>query len=104
MAWINDFYYFFTCFWLLSISCTTTALVILVPYCYAAVVFVSSGTMDQEQKSEAPSGIYTYKHHCSMGVDVHEIFVKKSRLRVVLSYIGIVFLLVNVSQPLLAKV
>nr|CAB3464064.1 unnamed protein product [Digitaria exilis] len=38
-----------------------------------------------------------------MGVDIHEIFVKKSRLRVVLSYIGIVFLLVNVSQPLLAK-
>ncbi|CAL4910167.1 unnamed protein product [Urochloa decumbens] len=59
--------------------------------------------MDQEQKREVPCGIYTYKHHCSMGVDVHEIFVKKSRLRVVLWYIGIVFLLVNISQPLLAK-
>lgn len=62
-----------------------------------------TGTMDQEQKREAPCGLYTYKHHCSMGVDVHEVFVKKSRLRIVLSYIGIVFLLVNVSQPLLAK-
>ncbi|CAL4895515.1 unnamed protein product [Urochloa decumbens] len=38
-----------------------------------------------------------------MGVDVHEIFVKKSRLRVVLWYVGILFLLVNISQPLLAK-
>lgn len=68
------------------------------------LLFRSTGTMDQEQKWEAPCGIYTYKHHCSMGVDVHEIFVKKSSLRVVLSYIGVVFLLVNVSQPLLAKV
>lgn len=62
-----------------------------------------SGTMDQEQKREASGGIYTYKHRCSIGVDVHEIFVKKSRLRVVLSYIGIVFLLANVCQPLLGK-
>ncbi|OEL32028.1 hypothetical protein BAE44_0006955, partial [Dichanthelium oligosanthes] len=76
----------------------------LVPDWCAAVVFESIGTMDQEHKRGAPCGIYTYKHHCSMGVDVHEIFVKKSRLRVVLSYIGVVFLLVNVSQPLLAKV
>jgi phosphatidylinositol glycan class H protein len=71
---------------------------------YAAVVFGYIGTMDQEQKGQASCGIYTYKHHYSMEVDIHEILVKKSRLRVVLSYIGVVFLLVNVSQPLLAKV
>ncbi|OQU77507.1 uncharacterized protein LOC8080930 isoform X2 [Sorghum bicolor] len=59
--------------------------------------------MDQEQKLEVSDAVYTYKHHCSVGVDVHEVFVKRSRLRVVLSYIGIIFLLANVCQPLLAK-
>ncbi|KAJ1261910.1 hypothetical protein BS78_09G065100 [Paspalum vaginatum] len=59
--------------------------------------------MDQEQKREASGGIYTYKHRCSTGVDIHDVFIKKSRLRVVLSYIGIVFLLANVCRPVLAK-
>jgi phosphatidylinositol N-acetylglucosaminyltransferase subunit H len=60
--------------------------------------------MDQEKKLEVSNTSHTYKHHCSVGVDVHEIFVKRSRLRVVLSYIGIIFLLVNACQPLLTKV
>ncbi|KAL6897792.1 hypothetical protein ACP4OV_006751 [Aristida adscensionis] len=59
--------------------------------------------MELEQKGEASSGVYTYKHHCEMGLDIHEIFVKKSRARVLLSYIGMLFLLINVSQQLLAK-
>ncbi|KAL6608276.1 hypothetical protein ACP70R_041339 [Stipagrostis hirtigluma subsp. patula] len=59
--------------------------------------------MEHEQKGETSSGIYTYRHHCDMELDIHEIFVKKSRLRVLLSYIGIVFLLVNVCQPVLVK-
>uniref|UniRef100_A0A804QQI0 Uncharacterized protein n=1 Tax=Zea mays TaxID=4577 RepID=A0A804QQI0_MAIZE len=63
----------------------------------------STGTMDQEKKLEVSNTSHTYKHHCSVGVDVHEIFVKRSRLRVVLSYIGIIFLLVNACQPLLTK-
>jgi hypothetical protein len=103
MLWPGDIISLAYNFWLMLISCTTTGLFIVHDW-YAAVVSGSTGTMDQEQKREAPCGIYTYKHHCSMGVDVHEVFVKKSRLRIVLSYIGIVFLLVNVSQPLLAKV
>ncbi|KAG0517136.1 hypothetical protein BDA96_09G062100 [Sorghum bicolor] len=49
--------------------------------------------MDQEQKLEVSDAVS----------DVHEVFVKRSRLRVVLSYIGIIFLLANVCQPLLAK-
>lgn len=47
--------------------------------------------------------MYTYKHHCDKGLDIHEIFVKKSRTRVLLSYVGVVFLLANVLQSLLAK-
>lgn len=61
--------------------------------------------MDQEQKGEVFSGNgkYTYKHHWYKGVDIHEIFVKKSRSRVLLSHSGIVFLLLIVCQSLLAK-
>ncbi|XP_062230858.1 uncharacterized protein LOC133928521 isoform X1 [Phragmites australis] len=59
--------------------------------------------MEQEQKGETSSGVYTYKHHCETGVDIHEIFVKKSRSQVLLSYIGIVFLLANVCHSLLEK-
>jgi phosphatidylinositol N-acetylglucosaminyltransferase subunit H len=57
--------------------------------------------MEQEQKGQISSGIYAYKHRCEAGLDIHEIFVKKSRLRVLLSYVGIVFLLANSYRSLL---
>ncbi|GJN35934.1 hypothetical protein PR202_gb24750 [Eleusine coracana subsp. coracana] len=60
-------------------------------------------TMEHEQEAETSSGMYTYKHHCKTGLHIHEIFVRKSRSRVVLSYIGIFFLLTTVCQSLLAK-
>ncbi|XP_047096230.1 uncharacterized protein LOC124708592 isoform X1 [Lolium rigidum] len=62
--------------------------------------------MGQEQKGEeasSSSGIYTYKHRGDKGVDTHEIFVKRSRTRVLLSYAGVVFLLAIVCQSFLAK-
>ncbi|KAK3137409.1 hypothetical protein QOZ80_5BG0451850 [Eleusine coracana subsp. coracana] len=59
--------------------------------------------MEHEQEAETSSGMYTYKHHCKTGLHIHEIFVRKSRSRVVLSYIGIFFLLTTVCQSLLAK-
>uniref|UniRef100_A0A0D9WD75 GPI-GlcNAc transferase complex PIG-H component conserved domain-containing protein n=1 Tax=Leersia perrieri TaxID=77586 RepID=A0A0D9WD75_9ORYZ len=59
--------------------------------------------MEQEGKGEVSSGIYTYNHHCDNGFDIHEIFVKRSRFRVLLSYIGMVFLLASVSRPFLSE-
>ncbi|KAL5202341.1 hypothetical protein ABZP36_013293 [Zizania latifolia] len=59
--------------------------------------------MEQERKGVVSSGMYTYNHHSDSGFDIHEIFVKTSRSRVLLSYIGVVFLLANVCQPLLSK-
>uniref|UniRef100_J3M4A3 Phosphatidylinositol N-acetylglucosaminyltransferase subunit H conserved domain-containing protein n=1 Tax=Oryza brachyantha TaxID=4533 RepID=J3M4A3_ORYBR len=56
-----------------------------------------------ERKGEICSGKYTYNHHCDNGFDIHEIFVKRSRFRVLLSYIGKVFLLATVCQPFLSK-
>jgi phosphatidylinositol glycan class H protein len=63
--------------------------------------------MGQEQKGEeasSSSGIYTYKHRDDKGVDTHEIFLKRSRARVLLSYAGVVFLLAIVCQSFLGKV
>jgi phosphatidylinositol glycan class H protein len=62
--------------------------------------------MGQEHKGEASSssGIYTYKHRGDSRVDIHEIFVKKSRTRVLLSYAGLIFLLAIVYQSLMGKV
>ncbi|TVU17393.1 hypothetical protein EJB05_33426, partial [Eragrostis curvula] len=59
--------------------------------------------MEPEQEAETSSGVYTYKHHCERGLDIHEIIVRKSRSRVLLSYIGIAFLLATVCRSLLAK-
>uniref|UniRef100_A0ACD5U814 Uncharacterized protein n=1 Tax=Avena sativa TaxID=4498 RepID=A0ACD5U814_AVESA len=61
------------------------------------------GTMEQEHGGETSSGIYTYKHRGAKGVDMHEIFVKKSIARVLLSYAGVIFLLAIVCQSLLGK-
>uniref|UniRef100_A0A0A9BZD9 Phosphatidylinositol N-acetylglucosaminyltransferase subunit H conserved domain-containing protein n=1 Tax=Arundo donax TaxID=35708 RepID=A0A0A9BZD9_ARUDO len=57
-----------------------------------------------EQKAQRISdGMYTYKHRCEGGVDIHEIFVKKSTFRVLLSCFGAVLLLANVCRTLLSK-
>ncbi|KAG8084897.1 hypothetical protein GUJ93_ZPchr0010g11112 [Zizania palustris] len=69
----------------------------------AEVVVQSSETMDQERKGEVSSVMYTYNHRSDSGFDIHEIFVKKSRSRVLLSNIGFVFLLANVCQSFLSK-
>ncbi|CAM0957564.1 unnamed protein product [Alopecurus aequalis] len=59
--------------------------------------------MGQQHGGEASSGIYTYKHRGDNGVDIHEIFVKKSRTRVLMSYTGVIFLLATVCHSLLGK-
>uniref|UniRef100_A0A0E0KYX8 Phosphatidylinositol N-acetylglucosaminyltransferase subunit H conserved domain-containing protein n=1 Tax=Oryza punctata TaxID=4537 RepID=A0A0E0KYX8_ORYPU len=59
--------------------------------------------MEHEKKGEVSSGMYSYNHHCDNGFDVHEIFVKRSTFWVILSYIGMVFLLASVCQPFLSK-
>ncbi|KAG2586808.1 uncharacterized protein LOC120676870 [Panicum virgatum] len=48
-------------------------------------------------------GIYTYKHRCEGGVDIHDIVVKKSRFRILLYYIGTICLLMTVCHILLSK-
>lgn len=51
---------------------------------------------------------YSYKHYRpkdpSQAVDIHDVFIKKSRMRVMLSYAGILSLLVNVYYSLVMKV
>uniref|UniRef100_A0A0E0HA30 Phosphatidylinositol N-acetylglucosaminyltransferase subunit H conserved domain-containing protein n=1 Tax=Oryza nivara TaxID=4536 RepID=A0A0E0HA30_ORYNI len=59
--------------------------------------------MEQERKGEVSIGMYTYNHNSDSGFDVHEIYVKRSRFRVLLSYIGMVFLLASVCQLYLSK-
>ena len=49
-------------------------------------------------------GMYTYKHRCEGGVDIHDIVVKKSRFRILLYYIGTICLLMTVCRILLSKV
>ena len=49
-------------------------------------------------------GMYTYKHRCEGGVDIHDIVVKKSRFRILLYHIGTICLLMTVCRILLAKV
>uniref|UniRef100_I1PSS3 Phosphatidylinositol N-acetylglucosaminyltransferase subunit H conserved domain-containing protein n=1 Tax=Oryza glaberrima TaxID=4538 RepID=I1PSS3_ORYGL len=63
----------------------------------------ASETMEQERKGEVSIGMYTYNHNSDSGFDVHEIYVKRSRFRVLLSYIGMVFLLASVCQLYLSK-
>ncbi|KAG2595475.1 hypothetical protein PVAP13_5KG076900 [Panicum virgatum] len=48
-------------------------------------------------------GMYTYKHRCEGGVDIHDIVVKKSRFRILLYHIGTICLLMTVCRILLAK-
>jgi hypothetical protein len=49
-------------------------------------------------------GMYTYKHRCEGGVDIHDIVVKKSRFRILLYYVGTICLLMTVCRILLSKV
>ncbi|KAB8098259.1 hypothetical protein EE612_027339 [Oryza sativa] len=63
----------------------------------------ASETMEQERKGEVSIGMYTYNHNSDSGFDVHEIYVKRSRFWVLLSYIGMVFLLASVCQLYLSK-
>ncbi len=53
---------------------------------------------------EMSSGVYTYKHHCEGGFDIHEIYIKRSKFRVLFSYVGEIFLFANVLHALLLKV
>nr|CAD1828858.1 unnamed protein product [Ananas comosus var. bracteatus] len=50
---------------------------------------------------------YSYKHYRlkdpSQAIDIHDVFIKKSRMRVMLSYAGILSLLVNVYYSLVMK-
>uniref|UniRef100_A0A0E0MRU2 Phosphatidylinositol N-acetylglucosaminyltransferase subunit H conserved domain-containing protein n=1 Tax=Oryza rufipogon TaxID=4529 RepID=A0A0E0MRU2_ORYRU len=46
---------------------------------------------------EMSSGVYTYKHHCEGGFDIHEIYIKRSKFRVLFSYVGEIFLFANES-------
>uniref|UniRef100_A0A0D9UX63 Phosphatidylinositol N-acetylglucosaminyltransferase subunit H conserved domain-containing protein n=1 Tax=Leersia perrieri TaxID=77586 RepID=A0A0D9UX63_9ORYZ len=49
------------------------------------------------------SGVYTYKHRCEGGVDIHDVYVKRSTFRVLFSYVGAAFLIANVLHALLSK-
>ncbi|KAL6847987.1 hypothetical protein ACP4OV_022115 [Aristida adscensionis] len=60
-------------------------------------------TMKQQAQKISKHGIYTYKRCFEGGADVHEIFVKKSTSRVLLSYIGSILLLASVCRTLLSK-
>jgi len=60
--------------------------------------------LTMEQAAQGISdGIYTYKHRCEGGVDIHDIVVKKSRFRILLYYIGTICLLMTVCRILLSK-
>lgn len=56
-----------------------------------------------QQEDGMSDGLYTYKHHRERGADIHTIFVKKSKFRILLSFIGTTFLLVSVCCALLSK-
>jgi phosphatidylinositol glycan class H protein len=62
------------------------------------------GSYMGQQEHVISDGMYNYKHHHAGGADIHVIFVKKSKFRVVLSYIGTMLLLATVCCTLLSKV
>ncbi|RLN23511.1 uncharacterized protein C2845_PM07G00690 [Panicum miliaceum] len=57
----------------------------------------------QQPAQGISDGMYTYKHRCEGGVDIHDIVVKKSRFRILLYYIGTICLLMTVCRILLSK-
>lgn len=57
----------------------------------------------KKQAQEISSGVYTYRHRCEGGVDIHDVFVKKSTFRVLLLCVGAIFILANVFHALLSK-
>jgi phosphatidylinositol N-acetylglucosaminyltransferase subunit H len=56
------------------------------------------------QTQSVSDGMYIYRHRCKGGVDIHDIFLKKSTFRVLLSCVGAILLLANVCCTLLSKV
>lgn len=58
----------------------------------------------KKQAQEISSGVYTYRHRCEGGVDIHDVFVKKSTFRVLLLCVGAIFILANVFHALLSTV
>ncbi|KAF0920326.1 hypothetical protein E2562_034800 [Oryza meyeriana var. granulata] len=56
-----------------------------------------------QRAREISSGVYTYKHRCKGGVDIHDVYIKKSKFRVLFPYVGAIFPSVNVLHALLSK-
>ncbi|WVZ72401.1 hypothetical protein U9M48_020868 [Paspalum notatum var. saurae] len=64
----------------------------------------SLGYLTMEQTAQGISdGMYSYKHRCEGGVDIHDIEVKKSTIRILLYYIVTICLLAAVCHSLLSK-
>ncbi|XP_044974929.1 uncharacterized protein LOC123442838 isoform X1 [Hordeum vulgare subsp. vulgare] len=49
------------------------------------------------------SGMHRYTHRCESGVNIHDVFVERSALRVLFSYVGAMCLLANVCRAFLSK-
>jgi phosphatidylinositol N-acetylglucosaminyltransferase subunit H len=58
----------------------------------------------EQQTQGVSDGMYIYQHQCKGGVDIHDIFLKKSTFRVLLSCVGAILLLANICCTLLSKV
>ncbi|KAJ1282461.1 hypothetical protein BS78_03G053700 [Paspalum vaginatum] len=64
----------------------------------------SLGHLTMEQPAQGISdGMYAYKHRCVGGVDIHDIEVKKSTIRILLYYVATTCLLAAVCRTLLSK-
>ncbi|KAM3347154.1 hypothetical protein ACQJBY_021243 [Aegilops geniculata] len=57
----------------------------------------------KRQAQGISSGIYRYTHRCESGVNIHDVIVERSVLRVLFSFVGVIFLLANVCRTLLSK-
>lgn len=62
------------------------------------------GSYMGQQEYGISDGMYIYKHRHEGGAYIHTIFVKKSKFRVLLSYIVTIFLLATICCALLSKV
>ncbi|TVU21677.1 hypothetical protein EJB05_31329, partial [Eragrostis curvula] len=57
----------------------------------------------EKQAQGISDGMYIYRHRREGGVEIHDIFVKKSTTRLLLSWVGAILLLANVCCTLLSK-
>lgn len=57
----------------------------------------------KQQAQGISSGIYRYTHRCESGVNIHDVFVERSALRVLFSYFGAMCLLASVCRTFLLK-